>query len=378
MKNRKKIVFLTGTRADFGKIKSLVTILDESKKFDAHIFATGMHMLEKYGSTVHEIFRQGFKNVYMFNNSAFATGMDISLSNTINGFSNYIRELKPQMIIVHGDRPEALAGAIVGAFNNILVAHIEGGEISGTVDELVRHSISKLAHIHFVTNGESERRLLQMGEKQTSIYKIGSPEVDLMLSKNLPDIEDVKKYYGIDFNNYSILIYHPVTTEIDLLKQNIKNVIDAVINSNKNYIVIAPNNDSGSDIISKELDKIRKNKKFKFYPSLRFEYFLVLLKHCNFIIGNSSSGVREATVYGIPSINIGSRQKNRSKCKSIFNVSEDKNEIIDKINYIVDNKIHYKGVENFGDGKSTERFFNILSDEFVWTTEIQKIFNEIK
>jgi len=375
---KKKIVFMTGTRADFGKLKPLIAEINGAKNFQAHIFATGMHMLEKYGSTVHEIFRQGFSNIYMYNNSALAHGMDIALSNTIYGFSNYIRELKPDMIIVHGDRPEALAGAIVGAFNNILVGHIEGGEISGTIDELVRHSITKLAHLHFVSNKDSEKRLMQMGESQESIFKIGSPEVDLMVSKNLPPLSEVKANYEIDFDEYAILIYHPVTTEIDALPHHIQQVVEAIIESQMNYIVVTPNNDAGADIIVRAYKKFNKYKRIKLYPSLRFEYYLVLLKGSSFIIGNSSSGVREASTYGIPAINIGSRQNNRNEHPSIFNIPEDKSKILGCIKNITKKKIRFNAKPIFGDGKSAERFLSVLQSNLPWSLPLQKQFITLK
>ncbi|MDA3946051.1 MAG: UDP-N-acetylglucosamine 2-epimerase, partial [Helicobacteraceae bacterium] len=141
--NKRRIVFLTGTRADFGKLKSLITISQQSEQFDVHIFATGMHMSKKYGKTVNEIYKSGFKNIYQYINHDTVEHMDRTLAKTIDGFSHYIAEIEPDLIVVHGDRVEAMAGAIVGSLNNILVAHIEGGELSGTIDELIRHAVSK-------------------------------------------------------------------------------------------------------------------------------------------------------------------------------------------------------------------------------------------
>ncbi|MDF2949155.1 MAG: hypothetical protein K0R07_1182, partial [Sedimentibacter sp.] len=308
---KKKILFLTGTRADYGKLKSLMKKVDASSNFDLFIFVTGMHMLSKYGSTFSEIEKDGFKKLYKFINQGPNSSMDIALSNTIMGLSNYVAELKPDLIVIHGDRLEALAGAIVGAFNNIKVAHVEGGEVSGTIDESIRHAITKFSHFHFVANEEAKNRVIQLGENKDSIYVIGSPDIDIMYSKNLPSIERVKERYEIDFPDYCILMYHPVTTEVNKLKDNIKKLVDAVIQSNLCYIVIYPNNDIGSEIIMEEYKRFYGNGNFKIYPSIRFEYFLTLLKNSNFIIGNSSVGIREASVYGVQSINIGNRQQGR-------------------------------------------------------------------
>lgn len=375
----KKIVFLTGTRADYGKIKSLMRKVEQSNNFELHIFVTGMHMLKKYGSTYIEIEKDGFSNIYKYINqkSSETHNMDVTLSSTILGFSNYCEEISPDMIVIHGDRLEALAGAIVGAFNNIRVVHIEGGEVSGTIDESIRHAITKLAHFHFVSNEEAKKRILQLGEKEESIYLIGSPDIDIMYSENLPTLLDVKEKYDIDFDNYSILMYHPVTTEINNLEYNIREVVDAVIESNKNYIVIYPNNDLGSDIILKEYARLNNNNKFLIYPSMKFEYFLTLLKNCDFIIGNSSSGIREACVYGKVTINIGNRQNGRynRSMKNIISTIECKKEIVTAIDK--SKKVNVDCISYFGIGKSDSKFIDILSMNDIWSIDIQKEFNDI-
>ncbi|MPY01274.1 MULTISPECIES: UDP-N-acetylglucosamine 2-epimerase, partial [unclassified Salinivibrio] len=164
----KKILFLTGTRADFGKLKSLIGKVESHPHFEAYVFITGMHMMAKYGMTAREVEKAGFKNLYTYINQNSYDSMDITLAKTIQGLSDYVAETSPDMIVVHGDRVEAMAGAIVGALNNILVAHVEGGEVSGTIDELIRHSVSKMSHIHFVSNQMAKSRLIQLGETESS------------------------------------------------------------------------------------------------------------------------------------------------------------------------------------------------------------------
>lgn len=375
MDKKRKIVFLTGTRADFGKLKPLINKIERSDNFDNYVFVTGMHTLSKYGSTYDEVRKQNYKEMYVFMNQTHTTAMDIILANTIIGFSNFINEVKPDMIIVHGDRVEALAGAIVGSLNNILVAHIEGGEISGTIDELIRHSISKMSHIHFVSNNEAKQRLIQMGELESSIYVIGSPDIDIMYSDNLPTINETKKHYEIPWDNYSLCIYHPVTTEHENTKKDINQVLSAAIESDKKYVVIYPNNDTGSDEIIEEIDKLNSNDNFKIFPSIRFEHFLTLLKNSEFIMGNSSVGSRVSEIFGVPSINIGTRQKNRTKSNNIINVNPKKDDILEGID-----KIHTKKIipiSHFGEGKSTENFYNILTNEKIWNTKIQKQFYDL-
>ena len=372
----RKIVFLTGTRADFGKLTSLMDIIESNDSFECHIFVTGMHTLEKYGNTFEEVQKKGYKNITIFENQTNTNLQDIILANTVIGFSEYVKKISPDMIIVHGDRIEALAGAIVGSFNNILVSHIEGGEISGTVDELIRHAVSKLSHIHFTANDEAKERLIQLGEAKDSIFTIGSPDIEIMTSVELPTIEAVSKYYEIPFRDFGVLIFHPVTTELDTLKDQIDQIVSSLIDSNKNFIVIYPNNDNGTDIIIKKIHELENNKNFRIFPSIRFLYFLTILKHAKFILGNSSAAVREAEVFGTPAINIGSRQKNRSKNKEIINVEPKKDLILNAIQNIeniqFDAKSFFGYVEN-----TTEKFLNVLQNPLVWKISIQKQFIDI-
>jgi UDP-N-acetylglucosamine 2-epimerase (hydrolysing) len=371
----KKILFLSGTRADFGKLKSLICQLEDSVDFETYLFVTGMHMLSRYGLTVSEVESEGFKNIHKFINQNGKDTMDIVLSKTIQGLSDYVKEYQPDMIIVHGDRVEALSGAIVGSLNNILVGHIEGGEVSGTIDELIRHSVTKMSHLHFVSNDQAKKRLLQLGEIESSVFVIGSPDFDIMNSKKLPSVNEVKARYDIDFNDYAVLMYHPVTTEISQLETNIKEVITAVENSRQNFVVIYPNNDHGSEIIIKELERLENNERFRVFPSLRFEYFLVLLKNANFIIGNSSAGVREMPFYGKQTINLGSRQNNRSKAKSICNIQEKSNLIEAAINNLHDKS--YPSISEYGHGQSSDLLIKALSKKEIWKTRKQKIFMDI-
>jgi len=372
----KKILFLTGTRADFGKIKSLISILDNHQEFETFVFVTGMHLQKEYGYTLIEIERCNFKNVHAFENHTHETTMDLTLAKTIEGFSSYCKQINPDLIVIHGDRVETLAGAIVGSLNNILVAHIEGGELSGTVDELIRHSVTKLSHIHFVSNHEAAKRLTQMGEMKSSIFTIGSPDIDIMSSDDLPTEESVKEYYQIDFDQYAIVMFHPVTTEAKQMQQYAADFVESLLGFDENFVLIFPNNDLGSKHIIDAYQKINDNPKFRIFPSLRFEYFLVLLKNAKFIIGNSSAGIREAPYYGIPIINIGTRQQNRTLNADIINVDYQKENIIKALHSVINYKI--SPVNNdFGKGNSAELFLNSLLTSDIWKINQQKQFNKV-
>ncbi|TAF72541.1 MAG: UDP-N-acetylglucosamine 2-epimerase (hydrolyzing) [Flavobacterium sp.] len=372
----KKIVFLTGTRADFGKIKPLISILEVHPEFEVFVFVTGMHLQEEYGYTLLEIERCGFSHIHTFSNHTHETTMDLTLAKTIEGLSVYAKEIQPDLIVVHGDRVETLAGAIVGSLNNILVAHIEGGEVSGTVDELIRHSVSKLSHIHFVSNAEAAQRLQQMGEIKESIFTIGSPDIDIMFSDQLPDLAVAKSYYQLDFDAYAIAMFHPVTTEIDQMEAYAQNFVAALLADHHNYLVVYPNNDLGSRLILKAYEALNGNPRFRIIPSLRFEYFLTLLKNSQFIIGNSSAGIREAPYYGIPIINIGTRQQNRAVHSDILHVDYQKAAIGAALDTIDIHKVN-GGDSDFGQGNSAQLFLECLKETTIWSSNHQKQFRDL-
>ena len=377
MKN-KKILFLTGTRADYGKIKPLLKALETDDRFDLFIYVAGMHLQHKFGSTFNEVLKDGYKNIYVAFGLTHTNNMATNLGNVVSNFSGYVENLKPDLIVVHGDRIEALAGATVGALNNIIVGHIEGGEVSGTIDESIRHAVSKLSHIHFVSNTEAKRRLIQLGENANNIYVIGSPDIDVMLSDDLPNINFVKNHYGIDYDRYGIMMYHPVTTEYHVMARKAMIVLDSAIKSGKNFIVIYPNNDMGSEFILNEYNRIKDNYRFKVFPSIRFEYFLTLLKNAEFMYGNSSAGIRETAIYGIPTIDIGNRQSGRydkSILKNIHHVQESEADLLSAIASIEE----YRYSSNvWGNGNSTNLFMNVLSNDDFWDINIQKKFVDLR
>ena len=373
---KKKIVFLTGTRADYGKIKSLITILKKNKNYETNLISTGMHMIKKYGFTYEEILKD-FKNIKLFkfrNDNNKYNSMDLVVSKTIKHLNKIVKKIKPDLFVIHGDRCETLAAAICCNLNNILLAHIEGGEVSGTVDESIRHASTKFSHIHFVSNSKAKKILIRLGENNKNIHVIGSPEVDTMVKKDLPSLNLVKRHYNIRFNNYAILLFHPVTTlNNSEIHFQCKQLFGALKTSKKNFVVIYPNNDDHSKIIMKYISSLKNNKRFKILPSLRFEYYLSLLKNSEFIIGNSSSGVREASVYGTKTINLGNRQRNRAiNLENVYNLKFDKKKILNQI-YKID-YLKKKRSFNFCRGNSSIKFLNILSRKNFWNISRQKYF----
>ncbi len=374
----KRVLFITGTRADYGKIKSLMKRMDASPEYEVYVYVSGMHLLAKYGSTYKEVLKDKYQNVHVAFGQQYTQNMSYNMGNVLMSLSAYVEQISPDMILVHGDRIDALAGAVTGALNNILVAHIEGGEISGTIDDSIRHEVSKFAHLHFVCNEEAKNRIIQLGEPQENIYVIGSPDIDVMMGEELPDIEEVKQYYDIEFDKYGIFMYHPVTTEVDELQEHMDEIVAALKASQKKFVVIYPNNDLGTDIILRKIGReLEGEENFRVFPSIRFEYFLTLLKKASVIIGNSSAGIRESGVYGIPAIDIGTRQQGRysiRKLKNIQHVTENRDEILAAIENVGKYQVQ---CQSFGKGNSTELFLDVLGKQTIWNSDVQKKFVDL-
>jgi UDP-N-acetylglucosamine 2-epimerase (hydrolysing) len=296
------------------------------------------------------------------------------LSKTILGFSDFVHEHRPDLVVIHGDRVEALAASIVCAMKYIPSAHIEGGEVSGTIDESIRHCNTKLCATHFVSSDAARARVLALGEAPDSIYTIGSPELDTHARPSGVSIEEVKARYAIPFDDYGIAIFHPVTSEADTIGAQAASLFDRLEASGKCFVVIAPNNDPGTEDIFAVLERLPKER-FRLIPSMRFNYFSELMKHAALMVGNSSAGVREAPFLGLPSLDVGTRQSNRAQASSVGVCSAFDGVGIDAF---LASRWHRRclGDGSFGSGDAAQRFAAILVNAAYWDRPLQKAFAE--
>jgi len=371
----KNILFVTGTRADFGKLEPLAKA-SISKGYKVGFFVTGMHMMKKYGSTHMEVRNVKEANIFEYVNQKEGDELDNILAKTIIGFSDFVHENTPDLVVVHGDRIESTAVSLVCAINYIYSAHVEGGEVSGTIDESLRHCNSKLCLTHFVSSKDAAERVKRLGEEKNRVYLIGSPELDSHSNPSGVDIEEVKSRYGITFEQYGVVIFHPVTSERDTIDEQAQKLYDALIKSGRNFVVIAPNNDPGSQKIFEVINALPKDR-FRVIPSMRFQYFSELLKNSAVIVGNSSVGVREAPFIGVSSIDIGSRQHNRAKNESLVNCSAfDEDKIINLLASDFWGK-RYESDTGFGSGDSCSKFIDIISSDEFWSHPKQKNFSDL-
>jgi len=372
------VCFLTGTRADFGKLKPLIEGAAALPGVRVSVVATGMHLIERYGSTVIEVKRlEPDVEVTQFANQAPGDSMDRILARTIDGISDLVDEDRPDLLVVHGDRVEALAGAAVGALRNVAVAHVEGGELSGTIDGILRHAISKLSHLHLVANDEAARRVVQLGEAPDTVFAIGSPDIDVMLSDTLPPLDRVLADYEIPFRDYSLVIFHGVTTEApEDVGAAAEALVDVLLEGDLPAVVVYPNNDPGTDAILEAYRRLEGDDRFRIFPSLRFEAFLTLLHHSRLLIGNSSAGIREAPIYGIPSVNIGSRQRDRHFHPTIVHTGTTAAEVAEGVATALAMPPGEQS-RHFGHGDSAVRFCELLAGGSIWELGADKVFQDL-
>lgn len=323
---KRKILFVTERRADYSRLKPIMELVKRSPHLELQLVATGLHLSKEYGDTQKVIKDDGFKidlalPVFKKSDSDDGEAMVHAFGSFVHVLTDAISKLKPDIIFCGFDLGAHLAAAIVGMHLNIPVAHIQGGERSGTIDEVIRHAITKFSHIHFVATEESKERVIKLGEDPKYVFLVGSPSLDTIHSIKYETREKVFKKYGIDPNKkLVILAQHPVTTEVDMVVKQIRESITALNNlkKKKNIEVIAiySNNDSGGKRIVKELKKSG----FIVFPHLVYEEYLRLLKVSDALVGNSSAGIHEAPSFGLPTINIGTRQQHRERGDNLIEV----------------------------------------------------------
>ena len=367
----KKLLFVTGTRADFGKLEPLAQAALQAG-FEISFFITGMHMMSRYGETRLEVKRFVGAEFFEFVNQREGDALDFILSKTILGFSDFVHEHRPDLVIIHGDRVEALAASIVCAMRYIPSAHIEGGEVSGTIDESIRHCNTKLCATHFVSSEAARQRVLALGEAPERVFNIGSPELDTHARPSGVSLGEVKVRYAIPFEDFGIAVFHPVTSEQDNMGAQAQSLFGALQASGKCFVVIAPNNDPGTQDIFTVLDALPRER-FRIIPSMRFNYFSELMKNAAVMVGNSSAGVREAPFLGLPSLDVGTRQTDRSQALSITACSAFQTEVI--TSFLEHHWARHQPIDRaFGSGQAAAGFVAHLQNPHFWNISAQKVF----
>jgi len=384
---KKKICIITGSRADYGLLKNLIFKVKKSKKLKLQLIVTGMHLSNKYGLTYKEINKDKLKidtKIKILNNSDKSVGISKSVSDGVNKFSKIFNKTKPDVILVLGDRFEIFSAAISAMLSRIPIAHIHGGETTvGVIDEAVRHSITKMSHLHFVAAKKYKNRVIQLGENPKRVYLVGGLGVDTIKQTKFYTKSILEKKIGFTLKEKNILVnFHPSTLEKNKSKTQVKEILSALKKfKDKKIIFTSPNADQENSVIFKEINNfVKQNKNSTFFKSMGSVAYLSCLKFVDVIIGNSSSGLLEAPTLKVPTINIGDRQKGRLKAKSVVDCDIQQDKIINKLNKFLKGKKNNK-LKNFknpyGDGGASKKIINIL-EKINYNTLLKKNFFDLK
>jgi len=365
-KNNMKILTLVERRADYSRMRPILKELYNNSFFEIYLVVTGVCLLDMHGKDVDYIKEDGFlinAEVPMFEEKGRNTNASMvrALSKVLDGIVTEIENFQPDLVLTGFDIGANLATTIAAAHMNIPVAHIQGGEVTGTIDESIRHAMSKFAHIHFPATEDARDRLIRLGENPEYIFNVGCPSIDTIVQTPKIDKKSLEKKFNIDFSQPSILlIQHPVTTESDASRSQILTTIEAIKELDIQALVALPNNDAGSSEI---IDEIKKSG-LSWYPSLSTDEFVNVYRNIGAIVGNSSSGIHESSTFGIPAVNIGTRQQDRERAQNVIDVGYDKESIKAGIEQALFDVEYRKSVENitnpYGDGKSAKRIVELL------------------
>lgn len=375
----KKICVMIGSRANYSSIKSFLIECKKNKYFNLQIVLFSSATLHRFGDLSKILLKDGFKISFKINTHVEGENLNTMVKSTALGLMQIpeILEIsKPDMVLTVGDRYETLATTISSSFMNIPLIHTMGGEVTGTIDEKIRHATSKFADIHFPASRDATRRLIKLGENPKKIFNVGCPRIDLVkkVLKNKANIKYINNFISsngvgniIDVNQrFCLVSYHPVTTDFSKKDGNVKNILEILNELSVNTIVLWPNSDAGSEKVAQNIRKFREKNKnlknFRFIINLPTEIYIQLMNLTSCLIGNSSSGIREGAFIGTPVIDIGNRQQNRERGKNVVHVQNNlKHKLKSEILFQLTKK-KYKRQNIYGNGSAAKKMIKILSN----------------
>ena len=337
---KRRVCIITGSRAEYGLLMPLIKEVKKDPSLKLQLLATGMHLSKDFGSTYKEIEKDGFKinkKINIILKSDKSVGIAKSTGKAIEGFAKVYKEIKPDIVVVLGDRFEIFAAATAAHISRIPIAHIHGGELTeGAFDDAFRHSITKMSHLHFTSVEEYRKRVIQLGENPKRVFNIGAIGLDNIKKLKLFTKKELEKDLNFRFNKYNLLVtFHPVTLEPNIAKKHFKNLLGALAQlENTNIIFTKANADTGGKAINALIDLyVKKNKgNAVSFVSMGRLCYLSALRYVDAVVGNSSSGIIEAPSFNVPTVNIGDRQKGRIQAESVINCSGKNKSIIGALN----------------------------------------------
>jgi len=372
--NKRKICVVVTARPSYARVKTALQAIKDHPNLELQLVLAGSALLDRYGNAAKIIENDGFEvieKIYNILEGETPTAMAKTTGIAIMELATAFHNLKPDVVVTIADRFETIATSIAASYQNIPLAHIQGGEVTGNIDEKVRHANTKLADIHLVASNDAKQRVLKMGEDESMVINTGCPSMDLareVLENPSLDYNPLSKYGGvgeeIDWKNgYLVVMQHPVTTEFDNSKKHITTTLEAIDELNIPTFWFWPNVDAGSDGTSKGIRVFRENNKssnIHFFRNMQPQDFLRLIKNSKCLIGNSSVGIRESSFLGIPVVNIGTRQNGRQRAKSVIDCVYEKNEIQNAIKKHIAHG-HYDSEFIYGDGYAGKKIADALA-----------------
>lgn len=380
----RKVCVVTGSRADFGLLYWVMKEINHSKEFQLQLIATGMHLSPEFGSTYKIIEKDGFnidEKIEMILSSDTNIGIAKSVGLATISFSESFNRLKPDLIVVLGDRYEILAAVQTALFMKIPVAHIAGGDITeGAFDESIRHAITKMSHLHFATNEDSKKRIIQMGENPQTVFNVGSPGIDNILKTKLMTRTEFESSISFKLKKKNLLVtFHPITLEDNSSEQLVEllSALEKLSKEEYGLIITKPNSDTGGrELISLIEEFGKENENVSLHSSLGQLRYYSAMKYVDIMVGNSSSGLYEAPSFKIPTINIGDRQKGRLKSNSVID-AEAKSESIYAAILKAESIERDTIINPYGTGNSSDQIIEILKDKSDFTMLLKKPFYEM-
>lgn len=367
----KKILAITAIRSDYDLMSGIYKLLSQDEEIELKLLVTGAHLSQVSGYSVKEILKDNIEILIKIESLINADSMSsriksasIFLQVSIDVVQNYA----PDLIIYAGDREETITGGLIGAYLNIPTAHFFGGDHAkdGHVDNPVRHAVSKLSSVHFVTLEEHKKRLIKMGEAAERIFVIGNPALDRFYDETIVPVDEIKDHFKIKnaFKEFALLIFHPITEEMDVAGEYFENILLELKNKNIYTFISYPNVDPGNSKIIEMIEKYKDdNQHFYFYKNLDRKIFISIFKQAKFIIGNSSAGVLEAASVPMPAINVGQRQIGRCAGENVVFCNGDRESIFQTINTVNSEPFIKKisGITNpYGDGNSSLQAYRLI------------------
>lgn len=386
IKQRKRIAIVTATRAEYGLLKPIINKFLLVEYIETDVIVTGTHLEKEFGNTVREIEQDNIPIAYrisILSKAVGAVGVSETMANALIHFSALFSEVNYNLIIILGDRYESLAIASAAFNANIPIAHLYGGDTTeGAADEAYRHAITKMSFLHFTSTEDSRRRVIQLGENPDRVFTVGSIGIENIIQQELLSEEQFRNKYKISSRPYALVTFHPVTLERETSLTQIKELLDALSEyQDMDFIITKANADSGGkeiNIFTEEYSKDKDN--FYLMDSLGTVGYLSGIKYARMVIGNSSSGLTEVPSFGIPTVNVGDRQKGRLQGDSIINCRTQKNAIVNSIRMaLTDEWIQRASVSlnPYGDGNTSSKIVSTIVHILEKPIELKKVFFDI-